>query len=170
VGCGGWGRTAVLAGSLAVGLRLPFVHDLPYTDEGGLLVVADHWHTGGPYLYGPLFVDRPPLLLAFFRLADDLGGVVSLRLLGLGLVAVAVACATRAGTLLGGTRGAVAASLTCAALLADPLLGTREVDAETVGVPWCFWPPCSLWRESGATAGGSSGSPAPVLPARQRFW
>lgn len=135
MGCGSWGRTAVLAGSLAVGLRLPFVHDLPYTDEGGLLVVAGHWHAGGPFLYGPLFVDRPPLLLAFFRLADDLGGVVSLRLLGLGLVAVAVACATRAGTLLGGTRGAVAASLTCAALLADPLLGTREVDAETVGVP-----------------------------------
>jgi hypothetical protein len=135
VRCSGWGRTSILAGCLAVALRIPFVHDLPYTDEGGLLVVAAHWHTGGPYLYGHLFVDRPPLLLAFFRVAVALGGVVPLRLLGLGLVAGAVVCATRAGTLLGGTRGAVVASLTCASLLADPLLGTREVDAETVGVP-----------------------------------
>jgi len=127
--------TALLAGSLAVTLRLPFLHDLPYPDEGGLLVVAGHWHAGGPFLYGRLFVDRPPLLLLFFRLAGALGGIVPLRLLGLVLVLGAVLAAARAGHLLGAARGSVAASLTCAALLADPRLGTREVDAETVGIP-----------------------------------
>jgi hypothetical protein len=126
---------AVLAGSFAVALRLPFVHDVPYTDEGGLLVVAGRWHPGGPFLYGQLFVDRPPLLLLFFRLAWALGGVVPLRLLGLVLVVGAVLAAARAGHLLGASRGAVAAGVTCAALLANPQLGTREVDAETVGVP-----------------------------------
>jgi hypothetical protein len=126
---------AILCGSFAVLLRLPFLHDVPYADEGGLLVVAQHWHTGGPFLYGPFFVDRPPLLLAFFRLAVATGGLVALRVLGLGLVLASVACSARAGKLLGGPRGAVAAAVTCAALLADPRLGTREIDAETVGVP-----------------------------------
>jgi hypothetical protein len=125
----------LLAGSLAVALRLPFVHDPPYADEGGLLVVAAHWHPGGPYLYGSFFVDRPPLLLAFFRMGDLLGGLVALRVLGLGLVFLSVLLAGRAGALLGGRRGAVAAAVVCAALLADPRLGTREIDAEIVGVP-----------------------------------
>lgn len=126
---------AVLAGALAIALRLPFLLDAPYADEGGLLVVASRWHDHGPFLYGPLFVDRPPLLLAFFRLADVAGGLVMLRALGLVLVAGSVALAARAGAVLAGTRGAAAAAPTCAALLADPRLGTREIDAETVGVP-----------------------------------
>jgi hypothetical protein len=126
---------ALLAGSLAVALRVPFLHDAPYADEGGLLVVAAHWHAGGPFLYGPFFVDRPPLLLAFFRAGDLLGGLVALRVLGLGLVFASVLLAGRAGALLGGRRGAATAARVCAALLADPRLGTREVDAETVGVP-----------------------------------
>lgn len=128
-------RIVLVAAALTVALRLPFVNDLPYPDESGLLVVASHWQQGGPFLYGQFFVDRPPLLLGFFRLADAFGGVVPLRVLGLGLVVCAVCCAARAGRLLGGVRGSAAAALTCAALLADPLLGTREVDAETVGVP-----------------------------------
>jgi hypothetical protein len=126
---------SLLAGSVAVALRLPFLHDAPYPDEGGLLVVAAHWHAGGPFLYGRFFVDRPPLLLTFFRLAVATGGLVALRVLGLLLVVAAVACAGRAGARLGGSRGAVAAAVVCASLLADPRLGTREIDAETVGVP-----------------------------------
>ena len=126
---------ALLAGSLAVALRVPFVHHPPYADEGGLLVVASHWHAGGPYLYGRLFVDRPPLLLAFFRLAVAMGGVLPLRVLGLLLVLASVGLAARAGWRLAATRGAVVAAVTTAALLADPRLGTQEVDAETVGLP-----------------------------------
>jgi hypothetical protein len=129
------GGVVVIGVVLAAALRVPFVHDQPYPDEGGLLVVASHWHAGGPFLYGRYFVDRPPLLLLFFRLAAALGGVVPVRLLGIGLVAAAVWCAARAGRLLGGLRGSVAGALTGTALLADPRLGTREVDAETVGVP-----------------------------------
>ncbi|MGC4112903.1 MAG: hypothetical protein QM747_21295 [Nocardioides sp.] len=126
---------AGLAGVCAVALRLPFLHDAPFSDEGGLLVVAGQWHGGGPYLYGSLFVDRPPLLLLFFKLSEIFGGLVAVRVLGLGIVLAAVAGAYRAGARLGGPRGAVLAAITCAALLADPRLGTREVDAETVGVP-----------------------------------
>lgn len=118
-----------------VALRLLFLRDLPYTDEGGLLVVARQWHSGGPFLYGDLFVDRPPLLLVFFRACAALGGILPVRVLGIGLVVVAVAAAAWAGSVLAGRRGAGTAAVVTAALLADTVLGTREVNAETVGLP-----------------------------------
>ena len=74
--------STALAVLLAMVLRVPFVGDLPYPDEGGLLLVARHWHNGGPNLYGRLFVDRPPLLLRFWRTADLFGGIEPARLLG----------------------------------------------------------------------------------------
>jgi hypothetical protein len=121
---------------IAVLLRLPFLHNGTYPDEGGMLVVAREWHTGGPYLYGDYFLARPPLILAFFRLAGDLGGILAVRVMGLGLVAVVVASAAWAGTSLSGRRGAVTAAVVSAAFLANPMLGSREVDAETVGLPF----------------------------------
>src|SRR5688500_8515483 len=62
-----------LAVGLALLLRAPNVGDLAFPDEAGLLIVAQHWHGGGANLYGTLFVDRPPLLLLFYDLADSLG-------------------------------------------------------------------------------------------------
>ena len=125
----------VLAVLLAWTLRIPFVGHVPFPDEGGLLLVAGSWHTGGPQLYGWLFVDRPPGVLLFFLLAHALGGVVAARLLGLGLVLLLVAAAGRAGWLLAGRRGAAWAAWAAAALAANPLLGTHEINAELVGVP-----------------------------------
>jgi hypothetical protein len=122
--------------ALAVVARVPFLHNGIYPDEGGMLVVAREWHTGGPYIYGDLFLARPPLIMAFFRLAGDLGGLMAVRVLGLGLVAIIVASAAWAGSSLAGRRGAVTAALVSAAYMANPMLGSREVDAETVGLPF----------------------------------
>ena len=82
-----------LAVGLAVLLRLPFLHRLAFPDEAGLLIVAQHWHEGGANLYGTLFVDRPPLLLLFYQVADALGGIEAARLMGLVAAAVVVAAA-----------------------------------------------------------------------------
>jgi hypothetical protein len=120
---------------LAVALRLPFVSIFPSADEGGLLLVARNWHPGGPELYGSLFVDRPPLLLLFWRLAASAGGIDAARLVGLGAVALLVVSAAWAGYLLGGVRGARWSTLTAAALAATPLLGTQEVIGELLAVP-----------------------------------
>lgn len=136
-----WARVRTPTGIVAVAcawvvlLRLPFVSLLPYVDEGGLLVVARHWHTGGPRLYGWLFVDRPPILLLYYRLGAALGGITAIRVLALALVAGAVVSAGWAGLMAGGRKGAAVAAVVAAALLADPALGTLEVNAETVGVP-----------------------------------
>ena len=121
---------------LAILARLPFLHNGTYPDEGGMLVVAREWHTNGPYLYGDLFLARPPLILLFFRIAGDLGGIMAVRVLGLGLVAIIVASAAWAGSSLAGRRGAITAAVVSAAFMTNPMLGSREVDAETVGLPF----------------------------------
>lgn len=128
-------RPTALAVLLAVALRVPSLRSLTYPDEGGLLLVARQWHDSGPGLYGHLWVDRPPLLLLFWKLADLLGGVVAARVLTLVVVAALVVLAAWAGRLLGGERGATWGAFVAAGLSCSPLLGTSEVDAELLAAP-----------------------------------
>lgn len=120
---------------LAVLLRAPSVATLAYPDEGGLLLVARQWHGGGPGLYGDLWVDRPPLLLLFWKAAAGLGGVPAARVLAMLAVAVLVVAAAWVGRLVGGRRAARHAAFLAAALACSPLLGATEVDAELLAVP-----------------------------------
>ena len=120
---------------LAVLLRVPSVTTLAYPDEGGLLLVARQWHGGGPGLYGDLWVDRPPLLLLFWKAAAGLGGVPAARILAMFAVAVLVVAAAWVGRLVGGPRAAGPAAFLAAALSCSPLLGATEVDAELLAVP-----------------------------------
>ena len=70
-----------LVAVLTAAARLPFTALPLSSDEGGFLLVASQWSPGRS-LYGNYWVDRPPLLIAFFGLADRLGGTVPLRILG----------------------------------------------------------------------------------------
>lgn len=124
--------TAIL---LALALRLPFLQHVAYPDEGGMILVVRHWHEGGPSLYGTLFVDRPPGLLLFWKLAVALGGLQAGRVLALLTTAILVAAAAGCGHLLAGRRGTAWAALVAAALAGNPLLGTVEVNAELIGAP-----------------------------------
>ncbi len=128
--------STLTAVTLAVALRLPFLSVPLAPDEGGYLLVASHWHDEGPFSYGRLFVDRPPLLLLVFRLADWWGGAVALRLIGCFLVATMVAAAAWAGWMIGGRRGVRWSAFTTAALMSTPLLGTHEIDGELLAAPW----------------------------------
>jgi hypothetical protein len=116
---------ALIAGMAAV-VRLPFLTRPLSPDEGGYLLVASQWSPGSS-LYGAYFVDRPPLLIAVFGLADELGGAVPLRLLGLVAVVVSVLLAA----CLAGATGA----LLCAAVLSTPLFDGMEIDGEILAVP-----------------------------------
>ncbi len=124
-----------VASTLAVAARVPFVGDPASPDEGGYLVVAAQWHSGGPFSYGSLFVDRPPALLAVFRLASVLGGVEPLRWLGCAFVVLAVAAAGWSGSLVGGRRGAWWSAGVTAALMTSPMLGAHAVDGELLAAP-----------------------------------
>ncbi len=133
-----WVIVATTAGlGTVVGLsRLPFLTAPVSPDEGGFLVVGSQWRPGSA-LYGNYWVDRPPLLIAAFAVADMLGGPVALRLIGLLAVLLAIVAAAVLGWHASGRRaaGAVAAAWVVAAFLATPLFGTRIVDGELLASP-----------------------------------
>lgn len=122
--------------------HLPFLNAPLGSDEGGFLMVAAQW-APGTSLYGNYWVDRPPLLIEFFSIADRLGGAVPLRLMGIATILVAVLASGRIGSLLAANHrmetsrvltGGVAGALTAAIFLASPLFGTAEVNGELISV------------------------------------
>jgi 4-amino-4-deoxy-L-arabinose transferase-like glycosyltransferase len=66
--------------ALALLLRSPWYDAALGRDEGGVAFVARAWHGSGPFAYGSLFLDRPPLLVALYRLTGD--GATGIRVLG----------------------------------------------------------------------------------------
>ncbi|MBO9524499.1 MAG: hypothetical protein J7518_23410 [Nocardioidaceae bacterium] len=104
-------------------------------DEGGFLVVAGQWHAGGSSLYGDYWVDRPPLLLAFYRLADLTGGLTSLRVIGAIAAAITVLLLASAALRVFGRRAATWTAVVAAALLVSPLFGSVDVNGELLAVP-----------------------------------
>jgi hypothetical protein len=124
------GSPAVLVAlaALAAGaVRLPFLGLPLRPDEAGYLLVASQWGPGSS-TYGDYFLDRPPLLVEIFRIADALGGGVPLRLIGIVAVVATVLLAARLG-------GAVAAWV-AAVFLSTPLFDAMEVDGELQAVPF----------------------------------
>ena len=108
--------------------RLLFVARPATPDEGGFLVVASQWHVGGTSLYGDYWVDRPPLLIGLFRLADLTGGLTALRLIG-----------------------ALAAAVTVGAARIDGPTGVRTPGGDRDGrgaPPPCWSPRCTARRSS----------------------
>lgn len=121
-------RRAIVLLALAAGaLRLAFLGIPLSSDEGGYLVAASQW-SAGTSTYGDHFVDRPPLLMAVFALADALGGTWPLRVIGVLVVGVSV--------LLAGRLGGVAAAATAAVLLSMPLFDPLPVNGELLSVPF----------------------------------
>src|SRR4051812_16488451 len=77
-----------LGAAVAIALRMPWLNAALGRDEGGVAYVAQAWHHGGAFAYGPYFLDRPPLLVGLYRIADAVGGVTGIRALA-ALAAVA---------------------------------------------------------------------------------
>lgn len=165
----------------AVLARLPFLALPPSSDEGGYLLVASQWAPGSS-LYGDYWVDRPPLLIAFFALADRLGGLPALRVLGLLLVLASVLAAAALGAAAAprprSARVAVACAATAALFLVNPLFGTTEVNGELIAAPLVLTGVAMLLRGVRArpgqgrtcwlTAAGGAGAAAVLV--KQNEW
>jgi len=116
---------------------VPFAGRPLSPDEAGFLIVGGQWGDGSS-LYGDYWVDRPPVLIALFEMADALGGTVPLRLLG-GLAALLT-------VVLAGVLGRLAAperrsaphltAGTAAVCVATPLFGGGVVNGELLGLPF----------------------------------
>lgn len=132
--------TLIALGTVA--LRLAMLRAPLSADESGFLQVARHWHRGGGSLYGPYFVDRPPLLLELFKVADLFGGIVAWRLIGALAAAATVVCVAMAGRRLAGSTAGRWAAVTAGALMVSPLLGTVVPNGELLAAPFVaggFW-------------------------------
>src|SRR5699024_9968645 len=93
----------------------------------------------GSFAYGPYFVDRPPVLLALYRIASLAAGVLGIRILGLllalGIVAAIVVLATR----LAGPRAAPFAAACSVALLCSQATGVVATPSELLAAaPSCL--------------------------------
>ncbi len=130
--------TWTVAASTAVAVvgRIPFLMHAASPDEAGFLLVGGQWNGAGSSLYGNYWVDRPPLLIAIFRLAASFGGLTALRLIGCVAVALVVIGSARVATLIGGRRAAGWAAVTAAGLCLSPLLGGYEVNGELLAAPF----------------------------------
>jgi len=112
---------------LALALRAPYAGVALGRDEGGLAFIARQWPGGHGSLYGAYWLDRPPLLVALFKLA---GGAPGVRVLG-ALAAVALVLAVGAlGREAGGERAGRVAALLAALLTSSVVLGAVFTPAE----------------------------------------
>jgi hypothetical protein len=126
---------AALAAAACLGW-VPFIWRALSPDEGGFLVLAAQWSPGSS-LYGDYWVDRPPVLIGLFAVADWFGGADALRVMGVVAVVTTVVLAGAIGRLVAPTFGATALlpAATAAVFVATPLLGGSVVNGELLGVP-----------------------------------
>ncbi|WP_183407087.1 ArnT family glycosyltransferase [Nocardioides marmorisolisilvae] len=125
----------VVLGLLAIGRLLEFRQG-GSPDEGGFLVVANQWHAGGTSLYGNYWVDRPPLLLVIYRIADLLGGLGALRVIGMVAAVATAALVADTARVAFGRRAANWSVVVAAALLLSPLYGAVDVNGELLAAPF----------------------------------
>lgn len=129
-------RWVAVAAVLAALVRLPFLARPLTSDEGGYLMVAAQWHPGTS-LYGNYWVDRPPLLIAIFGLADAAGGTVALRVLGAVVAVASVLLAAWIGRLATPRpSGQVYAAATAAIFISTPLFDAEEINGELLALPF----------------------------------
>jgi 4-amino-4-deoxy-L-arabinose transferase-like glycosyltransferase len=102
-------------------------------DEGGYLLIARQWHTGGEFLYGDYFVDRPPLLMLIFRVASLTEWDQAIRVVAIPFVLLFVLAGWRAGTLLGGPTGGRWTAVVAAGIMCSPALAAEQADGELFG-------------------------------------
>lgn len=123
--------TVVGAVVLTITAHLLFLGTTPGADEGGYAVVARYANDTGPYLYGPTFVDRPPLLIMLFKLAAALGSEGA-RIVATVAAAMCVLAAARAAYLIAGARAARWAAAITAGFSSSPLLQAENANGEII--------------------------------------
>lgn len=122
-------HTVIAAVVLTAAAHLMFLGTAPGADEGGYAMVARYSHDPGPYLYGPLFVDRPPLLIELFRFSLRFGSAGTV-LLGVAAAIVCILACARAGYLIAGPRAGRWAAAIAAGMGSSPLLQAQHTNGE----------------------------------------
>ena len=123
-------RWAVAACALlALALRAPFFSAALGRDEGGIAFIARQWPGGHGSLYGAYWLDRPPVLVALYKLASW-GGDPGVRALGAAAAVALVLAVWRLGRAVGGEEAGRVAALMAALLSGSFAIGAVQTPAE----------------------------------------
>ena len=128
-------RTVLYAAALAFLLRLPGLTRPVRPDEAGWFLVARTWHPSADSVYGEHFVDRPPSLIGLVHLTDQLGGVVTLRVLGALAAATIVVLAAKIGSIVADEVAGRWSAVVVAALTTSPLIDPVAAKGELLALP-----------------------------------
>ncbi len=112
-----------------VALRLLYLHFPLGTDEGGVAFIAKAWGSGHGSLYGAYWLDRPPLLVALYKLAV-VGGPTGIRVLGVVAALALVAVTTVVTRAVAGERAARIAAVLTAGLASSIALAAVYTPSE----------------------------------------
>ena len=134
--------TPWIAALAAVLLRLPTIGTPLRSDEAGFLLVARAWAPQADSVYGPYFVDRPPLLIAAVKAADAVGGPYFLRIVGALACGILVIAAAQVARLIANDLAARWTAVAVAALTINPLIDAEAVKGEILALPVIMG---SLW-------------------------
>jgi hypothetical protein len=127
-------RSVVLACLVTAALHLMFLTTVLGSDEGGFAMMAKNWTRPGSYLYGPVWVDRPPLLIAVFWVANQLGPYGT-RILATACAVVLVLACAAAARIAGGRRAERWAAWTACGLGSSVLFVTQALNGEPIAAP-----------------------------------
>jgi hypothetical protein len=128
--------TVPVAAALAGLVRLVGLIRPVRADEAGFELVARAWRPSAESLYGAYFVDRPPPLIALFKVSDWLGGPLFIRVVGALSCAVLVLVVARVARLLADEAAARWTAVAAAALVATPLIDVVAVKGEVLALPF----------------------------------
>jgi 4-amino-4-deoxy-L-arabinose transferase-like glycosyltransferase len=134
--------TVAVAAVAAFLLRLPGLTRPIRADEAGFILVARAWDPGPASVYGPYFVDRPPLLVATYGWADDLGGPLFIRLVGALACALLVVTAANVARLVATEMASRWTAVAVAAITSNIAIDAVAVKGELLALPFLMG---SLW-------------------------
>jgi hypothetical protein len=167
-------QVVLAAAAVAFLMRFPGAVWPVRPDEAGFTLVARAWDPQPDSLYGPYFVDRPPLMLAVVRVADALGGPLVLRFVAALGCAVAVVSAAGIARTVAGSRTAGWTAVATAAVVANTIIDSVQAKGEILGVPLIltsiWWSLLALERRSPAWAFGAGLLACTVLGLKQNLF
>jgi 4-amino-4-deoxy-L-arabinose transferase-like glycosyltransferase len=134
--------TIAIAAAAAFLLRLPGLTRPIRADEAGFLMVARAWDPTASSVYGPYFVDRPPLLIATYGWADDVGGPLFIRLVGAVSCALLVVAAAYVARLAATETASRWTAVAVAAITSNIAINAVAVKGELLALPLLMG---SLW-------------------------
>ena len=129
-------RTVAIAAAATFLVRLLGLTRPVRADEAGFELVGRSWHPSADSVYGGYFVDRPPPLIALFKVSDAVGGPLFIRVLGALACAALVLLAAWVARLVADERAGRWTAVAAATLVTTPAIDLVAVKGEALALPF----------------------------------